>query len=354
MIEFVHSGNLLEAKVDAIVNTVNTKGVMGKGIALQFKRAFPDNFKKYRRACERGEVKLGEMFVTETGLLEGPRLIVNFPTKDHWKSRSRVADIEAGLVDLRRLIAELHVTSIAVPPLGCGLGGLDWHEVRPLIEQALGDLPIAVQVFEPGGAPPPEQIVDRRPPLKMTAGRAAFIGTLERYLEPGDSASPLALQKLLYFLQEAGEALRLNFTKAQYGPYADEVRHAVISMEGRFVIGFGDGTGDRDVQLLPDAAERAKPYLAEHPETVARFDRVVRLIDGFETPYGLELLATTHWVAAHEDASTPDTAIKQVQAWSDRKNQLFSEAHIAAAWTRLADEDWLSPRGPSSSLLPTR
>jgi O-acetyl-ADP-ribose deacetylase (regulator of RNase III) len=130
VVEFV-TGNLLEADVDALVNTVNTKGVMGKGIALQFRRAFPENYEAYRAACDAGEVRLGRMFVFLTGRLERPRVIINFPTKGHWKSRSRLTDVEAGLHDLRRVLVEYGVDSVALPPLGCGLGGLRWAEVRP-------------------------------------------------------------------------------------------------------------------------------------------------------------------------------------------------------------------------------
>jgi O-acetyl-ADP-ribose deacetylase (regulator of RNase III) len=162
MVEFVREGSLLEADVDALVNTVNTKGVMGKGIALQFKRAFPGNFAQYQAACKAGEVQLGRMFVTTTGRPDGPRLVINFPTKKHWKSRSRLGDIESGLEDLRRVLADYDVGSVAVPPLGCGLGGLNWSDVKPRIEAALDPLPTRVLVFEPGGAPVPEKMVDRR------------------------------------------------------------------------------------------------------------------------------------------------------------------------------------------------
>lgn len=340
MVEFVRKGNLLEADVDALVNTVNTKGVMGKGIALQFKRAFPDNYKAYRAACEAGEVQLGRMFVT-AGRLVNPRVIINFPTKGHWRSRSRLQDIETGLQDLRRVIADYDVRSLALPPLGCGLGGLAWGEVRPLIEAALGDLPVQALVFEPSGPPAPESMVDRRQPLRMTPGRAAFIGLLDRYLMPGDSASPLVVQKLLYFLQEAGEPLKLTFAKERYGPYADQVRHAVVGMEGQFVTGFGDGTGSGEIRLLPGARAKAAPLLQRHPETSARFDRVADLIDGFETPYGLELLATTHWVAKHEGAKDSEGAAKLIRAWSDRKSRLFTTGHITMAWKQLRDKGWL-------------
>lgn len=154
VVEFV-TGNLLAADVEALVNAVNTKGVMGKGIALQFRHAYPENFKEYRAACAAGEVRLGHMLVVATGRLQPPAFIINFPTKGHWKSRSRLPDIDSGLRDLRRVLQELEIASVAVPPLGCGLGGLSWSDVRPRIEDALADLPSRVLVHEPQGAPAP-------------------------------------------------------------------------------------------------------------------------------------------------------------------------------------------------------
>ena len=255
MVEFVR-GNLLEADVDALVNTVNTKGVMGKGVALQFRRAFPENYEAYRAACNAGEIQLGRMFVVPlTSHLGGPRLIINFPTKKHWKSRSRIADIEAGLADLRRVIDEHGIRTLALPPLGCGLGGLEWSDVRPRIEAALADSAAHALVFEPAGAPRADEMVDRRERPTMTPGRAAIVWLLSRYLAPGESATQLEVQKLSYFLQEAGETLQLRFAKGNYGPYADSVRHAVLRMEGHFVQGFGDGTGSGAVCLLPGVEE---------------------------------------------------------------------------------------------------
>lgn len=341
MVEYV-IGNLLEAEVDALVNTVNTKGVMGKGVALQFKRAFPENYKAYRRACVAGEVALGRMFVFDSGQLERPRYIVNFPTKEHWRSRSRLADIEAGLEDLRRVLTELGIESVALPPLGCGLGGLAWSDVRPRIEQALADLSVHALVFEPHGAPAPERMVDRRKRPRMTAFRATLIWLLGRYLAPGETASPLEVQKLLYFLQEAGEPLRLTFEKQRYGPYADAARHAVADLEGHYLTGFGDGTGQGDVRLLPGAVDEATAFLNDHPETLERYGRVEQLIDGFETPYGLELLATTHWVASRENADDPGGAAQLVREWSQRKGRLFTDDHVAVAWRRLDEGGWLA------------
>lgn len=148
------TGDILTADVAALVNPVNCVGAMGRGLALQFKRAFPENFRAYAAACARGEVRPGRMFLFETGTPANPRYIVNFPTKRHWRARSRMEDIEAGLDALADLLRERDIGSVAVPPLGSGLGGLDWGSVRQRIEEALGGLEgVDVIVFEPHGAP---------------------------------------------------------------------------------------------------------------------------------------------------------------------------------------------------------
>lgn len=146
-------GNLLEANVEALVNPVNTVGVMGKGLALQFKQAYPDVYTVYRQACDAGELEPGRVHVVPVDRADGPRLIIHFPTKRHWRSKSKLREIEAGLDDLARVLQEQRIASVAVPPLGCGYGGLDWVEVRPRIESALGELAgIRVLVFAPADA----------------------------------------------------------------------------------------------------------------------------------------------------------------------------------------------------------
>jgi O-acetyl-ADP-ribose deacetylase (regulator of RNase III) len=155
MISFV-SGNILQAKVDALVNPVNTAGVMGKGLALQFKKAFPANYKAYERAAKAKQLEVGKMFVFEAGDTAVPRYIVNFPTKAHWRGASKLDYIETGLRDLVHVVGERKMRSIAIPPLGAGLGGLAWADVRPLIVSALAELEdVDVLVFEPQGAPAP-------------------------------------------------------------------------------------------------------------------------------------------------------------------------------------------------------
>ena len=337
-------GDLLAAEVDALVNTVNTEGVMGKGIALQFKRAFPGNFKAYEQACKRREVTLGEMFVFDAGGLTRPRYIINFPTKGHWRSKTSVEDLESGLIALVRVVRDKEIRSIAVPPLGCGNGGLLWRDVKPLIEDALSALEdVDVLLYEPAGAPLASEMrtATRRP--RMSPARAAVVGLLAIYLEPGAGASRLEVQKLLYLLQVAGQPLKLNYSKEQYGPYAEQVNHVLEGIEGHFVSGYGDRSSPSPLSLLPGAEEEADAFMRDHPKMRESLDNVVKAIEGFETPYGLELLATVHWVATTEPGARTDLAVttKLVQAWSKRKARLFTERHIAVAWGRLTQIGWL-------------
>jgi len=345
MIKQVH-GNLLDADVDALVNTVNTVGVMGKGIALQFKNAFPGNYKAYREACKRGEVRLGRMFVFDAGQLVRPRWVINFPTKQHWKSSSRLKDIDAGLDDLRRLLVEAGIQSVAIPPLGCGNGGLDWADVLPLIERKLDGLNLDIFVFPPDGAPHPAEMTNRTSRPELSPGKAALVGMLARYSGPAVGATLVEVQKLMYFLQVAGQPLRLRYEKAQYGPYADNLRHVLMNVENHYLRGFGDGSSkvwEADpIEVLPGAAQEAAKVLAEEPETELRMDRVLQLVSGFESAYGLELLATVHWVADEQGGSTTDEEIQTtVASWSARKRDMFTVAHIEAATTRLRELDWI-------------
>jgi O-acetyl-ADP-ribose deacetylase (regulator of RNase III) len=147
-------GNILKADAQAFVNTVNCVGVTGRGVALQFKKAFPVNFTAYEIACKEGQVQPGKMFIYDLNRICNPRFIINFPTKRHWKAKSLIGDIKLGLVDLIHIIKEKQIHSIAIPPLGCGLGGLAWEEVKPLIIDAFDSIPeVGVFLFEPAGSP---------------------------------------------------------------------------------------------------------------------------------------------------------------------------------------------------------
>lgn len=342
MIEF-RQGDVLAAEAEALVNTVNCVGVMGRGVALQFRNAYPENYAAYVVACKRGEVQPGRMFVTETGQLQSPRYIINFPTKRHWRGKSRLEDIRAGLVALVAEVERRGIHSIAIPPLGAGLGGLDWQDVRPLIEAALGALPqVRTLVYEPVGAP---EVLPRQTAIpRMTPGRAALVGLMHRYL--GGLMDPfvtlLEVHKLLYFMQEAGQPLRLQYAKAPYGPYAENLRHVLKAVEGHLLSGYADG-GDqpgKQLALVPGAVDDAETFLRGNADTLARFGRVADLVDGFETPFGLELLSTVHYVATRQGATTPEEAQEQVHAWNTRKRR-FTPEQIYLAWNVLGDQGWL-------------
>lgn len=346
MIELTR-GDILRADVEALVNTVNCVGVMGRGIALQFRKAFPENFSAYRAACERGEVQPGRMMVYDLGRLTNPRLVINFPTKRHWKGKSRMEDVESGLDALVQEVRSRGIRSIAVPPLGCGLGGLDWREVRPRIEAAFQDLPaVKVLLYEPAGAPDPKVMVkDKRVPA-MTVGRAALVGLMRRYLVAvmDPSVTLLEIHKLMYFMQEAGEPLRLRFKQALYGPYAENLRPVLSTVEGHFIQGYGDAEDhpEKPIELLSGSWKKAEQVLSEHPETLVRFDRVTLLIEGFETPFGMELLSTVHWVMTREAAATPEEAVAKTYAWNKRKRDLFTPDQIQAAQEAIRQRGWSS------------
>lgn len=352
MIEF-KSGDILKDDAEALINTVNCVGVMGRGIALQFRDAFPENFRTYAEACQRGEVQPGRMFVFETGQLTPPRYIINFPTKRHWRGKSRMEDIEAGLKALVAVIREKRIHSIAIPPLGSGLGGLDWLDVKPRIEAALRPLTdVRAIVYEPKGAPASDTMTHSREVPKMTAGRAALVELTHRYL--GGLLDPfvtlLEVHKLMYFMQEAGESLRLKFKQAPYGPYAENLRHVLLAIEGHLISGYADGgdAPDKQLKLVPGAVGDAAAFLEQHGATRARFDKVAKLVEGFESPFGLELLSTVHWVMKHEAARTLDDVVARAYAWNPRKRQ-FSPRQIGIAVNVLSQQGWVEPLNTRSA-----
>lgn len=341
------TGNLFSEDAEAIVNTVNCVGVMGRGIALQFKKTFPDNFKAYAAACKRKDVQPGRMFVFETGRLMNPRYIINFPTKRHWRGKSRVEDIESGLVALVDEVRERGIRSIAVPPLGAGLGGLDWREVRQRIETALGDLEdVEVVVFEPRAARPGQRPNRSRDVPKMTPGRAALVTLMDRYLAGllDPFVTLLELHKLMYFLQEAGEPLKLKYSKAHYGPYAENLRHVLNAIEGHMVSGYSDGgdAPDKQLELVPKALDDAQTFLNNKESTRSHLERVSKLVDGFESPFGLELLSSVHWVVTRHQTQSVDDVVSEIYGWNNRKRQ-FSKRQIHLALDVLSRKGWCAP-----------
>lgn len=357
MIQYTQ-GNLLDANTEAIVNTVNTVGVMGKGIALMFKERFPKNMAEYAKACKIKEVQTGKMFVTETNELMGPKWVVNFPTKQHWRANSKMEWITSGLDDLRRFIIENDVKSIAIPPLGAGNGKLDWEDVKPEIEQRLSDLEgVDVIIYEPTNQY--QNVAKRKGVKKLTPARAMIAELVRQYWVLGMECSLLEIQKLAWFLERSIEKqvdkqegvknpLNLQFEAHLYGPYADKLRHLLDNMDGSYLRSDKriSDSGPLDVIWFDDSqkeylqtylkSEEVQPYLQTLKETT-------KLIDGFESPFGMELLSTIDWLICKQNVEPKLEAIKQgILKWpfsadsAQRKAELFDDRSIEIALERLS------------------
>ncbi len=344
-------GNLLDADVEALVNTVNTVGVMGKGIALMFKEAFPENYKAYREACRNGDVRIGRMFVTRRQELLGPKWIINFPTKEHWRGASRIEWVRAGLEDLRRVIEEEGIRSVAIPPLGCGNGKLDWSIVRSEIENSLAQLKgVEVVAYEPTSTY--RNVVKRTGVEKLTPARALIAEMIRRYGVLGMSCSILEAQKIAWFLertlerQESDNPLKLRFTANKYGPYSDRLRHLLNSLDGSYLHcekRLADAGPMDTIWFDDDKRDYVQAYL-RGPDG-APYCRVLEvaseLIEGFETPYGLELLATVDWLLEQGCEPDIDAVREGLDNWpngrssADRKNRLFDDRVLGLALERL-------------------
>lgn len=355
MIQYTQ-GNLLDANVEALVNTVNTVGIMGKGIALMFKEAFPENFRLYAAACQRGDVQIGRMFVTVrpplASLGGGPRWIINFPTKSHWRDRTRLEWVQAGLADLTKVLQEKAIRSVALPPLGCGNGGLEWSAVRPLIEQALADLlSVEVLVYEPTQRY--QNVAKREGVEQLTPARALIAELIRRYWILGIECSMLEVQKLAWFLEREVEAqgldnpLRLGYVPHKYGPYSDRLRHLLNGLDGSYL---------RSEVRIPDAKptdviafdDTKKERVALFLKSEARLyldvlERTTERIAGFESPLGMELLGTLDWLISREGRRLELEDIKAgLAAWpggnraGERKLKIFDDRLIRLGLERLA------------------
>jgi O-acetyl-ADP-ribose deacetylase (regulator of RNase III) len=347
-------GNLLDADVEAVVNTVNTVGVMGKGIALMFKERFPKNMKEYAAACKAKKVKTGKMFVTETGELMGPRWVVNFPTKQHWRAPSKMEWIVDGLQDLRKFLVANDIKSIAIPPLGAGNGKLEWNKVKPEIEKALSDFDeIDILVYEPTEK---YQNVAKRSGVKiLTPARAMIAELIRRYWVLGMECSLLEVQKLAWFLERAVEKfapdnpLELRFEANIYGPYADRLRHLLNSLDGSYLHcdkRISDA-GPLDVIWFEDKKEKyLQTYLAskEMKPYLKALEFTCGLIDGFESPYAMELLSTVDWLICRDHVNPNINELESgLHNWrgglggGERKARLFDARVISIALKRLQD-----------------
>jgi len=351
MISFTQ-GNLLDSNVEAVVNTVNTVGIMGKGIALMFKEKFPENFAAYARACESEKVLIGKMFVTENRELFGPKWIINFPTKTHWRARTKIEWIEEGLKDLVRVIKDKGIRSVAVPPLGCGNGGLSWNAVRPLIVTALEEInDLDAVIYEPTAKY--QNVAKRKGVEKLTPARALVAEMVRRYCLLGLDCSVLEVQKLAWFIErgvkrlQVKDPLNFRFTANKYGPYSHNLSHLLNSLDGSYLRcdkRLADANPSDLIWFNNAKKDRVTTYLSSGEGKVYSdvLEWATFVIDGFQSPLGMELLATVDWLVEMEGVE-PKTAdvMGALSNWAGgaeagrRKLEIFDERLIDLAITQL-------------------
>lgn len=336
-------GNLLEANVQALVNTVNTVGVMGKGIALQFKEMFPNNFKIYQAACKAKTLETGKLLVVKEQTLNGEKIIINFPTKTEWFQKSRYEFIESGLTALVDVIREYNIKSIAIPPLGCGNGGLKWEKIKPLMEKYLGDLKgTEVLIYEPNEEV--KQILKQQEAnkdVKLTPARAMLLYSLFYYESLGENSSLFVANKLAYFLQRLGETSlsKLKFEASHYGPYSVQVAHLVHALNGKYIKGLEQMSAKafEPLELQYDKADEVSHYIKKElqPEQIKRIKNLIKLVNGFQSALSLEVLATVDFVRGKQQRVTVPEVINTIHSWSTRKKDLFDDKHILKAYNHL-------------------
>jgi len=339
MIKLV-TGNLLDADADALVNPVNTVGVMGKGIALQFKEAFPHNYQVYRRACKDKLFDIGDILaVNDLNSYSQEKLIINFPTKKHWRQPSEYSYIESGLKALSAYINDNKVTSIAIPPLGCGNGGLDWRVVRQMIELHLSALDTDIQLYEPNIAV--KALLQKQVPVSkvtLTPARAMLLYMLFHYEALGEYSSLFSANKLAFFLQKMGENLKLKFEAHLFGPYTEDVKRVLYSLNGTYLNGLeqNEAKAFEPLKLNYDRFDEIRTYINKElvAEQKTRLKKLIKFIQGFESDLSLEILASVAMILDNN----PDFSLERVTEeckWNDRKKRLFKNEYIKIAYEHL-------------------
>lgn len=327
MIKYL-TGNILDSTAQALVNTVNTVGVMGKGIALQFKNQFPNNYKLYKEACDNNALKIGDLLITEEeSLLSGKKIIINFPTKVHWRYPSEYEFIEKGLDALANVIQEKNIKSLAIPPLGSGNGGLDWTRVRAMIEDKLQGLNCDIFLYEPT-----QTIIEslKKERVKLTPARAMMLSVFYDLVRNGEFVSEFAAEKVTYFLQRFGaeDAFKLEFKPNFYGPYSGKVRHVLYHLNGSYVMGYSskDKKPFEELSLIMDAEKEVNTFL-DSPEN-KQYKEVVsktkKFLSGYYSPFGLELLSTIDFIKTEKGKEKEAEILNELETWSDRNRTLFA------------------------------
>lgn len=332
--------NILNVRADVLVNSVNLRGVMGKGVALAFKNAFPENYKLYKEACESGKIGIGKLFITETHQLF-PKYIVNFPTKDHWRYPSKYEYIEKGMVDLVNWLNKSDVKSIAIPPLGSGNGKLEWEKVKKIIYLNLNNLKNEIHVIITEPSSKFDSLETKKTNnVKLTPARAMMIYLMHKYQILGYEVNFLVAQKLAYFLQRFNEPLRLRFGKGYYGPFADNLMPVLNLLNGQY-ISFKEKNDNKPstiIKINQSKIDEINKFSNENlsDEQKERLSKTLEFVHGFETPFGLELLGTIDFISVEEKKTlTSDEILNSLQNWTNRKQNLFKKHYVVIAQDRL-------------------
>ena len=330
MIQYTR-GNILESDAEALVNTVNTIGVMGKGIALQFKKAFPNNFKAYKDACKQKEINIGKLFVTkDSNLSLGEKIIINFPTKKDWRKPSEYSYIEKGLNNLIQIIEKHNINSLALPPLGAGNGGLKWEKVKKILETKLSHLNIDIYIYEP--TPTIKEFL-KTERVKLTEARALLLYVLFDLVKNGEVVSEFSSEKICYFLQKFGaeKYFKLKFSPERYGPYSGKVRYVLNYLNGSYITGYSDMDKEpfEPLFLVADAYDDIQSYIESNHELSEIAKKTTNFLDGFYSGFTLELLSSIDFIIAENQTYDKQIITKKMSEWSSRKHNMISNVkHI--------------------------
>ena len=320
------TGNILDSDAQALVNTVNTIGVMGKGIALQFKKVFPNNFKTYEQACKQKEVTIGKMLVSkDRNLNTGEKIIINFPTKKDWRKSSEYSYLEDGLDDFLKVIEKEKLKSVALPPLGAGNGGLEWEKVKRILERKLSALDIDIYVYEPTNAIK-EYLKKER--VTLTEARALLLYVLFDLVRNGEFVSEFSSEKVCYFLQKFGakKFFKLQFEPKFYGPYSGKVRYVLNYLNGSYLMGYSDMSKKPFdlLTLVADGYESVKSFIESNAELAEIATKTTRFLNGFYSDFALELLSSIDYLIAENNTFDKQVITHKLSEWNNRKRSMFS------------------------------
>lgn len=321
------TGNMFDAPVEALVNTVNLVGVMGKGVALQFKERFMENFELYKEACLHHTIGIGNSLVVDA-VWNGRNIkIINFPTKIHWRNPSELRYVEQGLDNLIDLIAKHNIRSIAIPPLGAGNGGLDWQIVKPLILEKLGHLDCDILLYEPG-----HKAVSAKRKVNLTTARAMLIYMLDQLQQRGIDATEFAAVKLIYFMQKFGAQpiFKLNFVQYSYGPYCQAVAHVLHGIDGAYIIGFADMNKKpfEPFGLIKERLPEVRLYVEGDAMSMDTILKTCEFLEDRWDEFNMELLSSVDMLMHDNPEADQEEIYQKLCNWSARKRRLFENRNL--------------------------